>query len=250
MTTVLRSQTWAQLYFRDTLYAQVQRKQMVIKVGFLMFNIFIKILFFTLFCIINSFAQETLPLDSNSWVQLSFNKIPPNQVKFKESSILIDVNDSSSPLIYPIKKPKRIKGFKVKGHVVGKIAPQQQGFEEDVYLRFGLIQTGQKKLNTFQRLFAANWVKQLFDLAPKDKGLEIIRFFNLTDQKDKLSMSRLYPGTDLMEELVHTLLQEDGQFTMYHQFPEEIEIAGLWLSSNGDQAQSKFNIQIDSIELY
>jgi len=197
-----------------------------------------------------AYANRLLPLESQSWKQLNFNKIPPNKVTFQNQSILIEVQESSSPLIYPMQKTEIIQGFKVQGHVIGKIISPPGLFEEDVYLRFGLIQTGGRKLNAIQRLFSAPWVKQLFEMAPSGKGLEIIHFFNLTSEKEQLARSRVYPGTDLMQEYVHTLVQEDGSFSMVHQLPKEIEIAGLWLSSNGDHNKSSFHIQIDSIELF
>jgi hypothetical protein len=194
-------------------------------------------------------ASEVIPLDQKQWRTLTFNNIDPNKVEFRDGAIFINVNNSASPLIFPFTSPRNIKSFKVQGQVTGTIQSPNENFAEDSYMRFGLILTGSKKLNRLQRLFAASWVKLLFEMAPKDRGLDKISFFNLTDQAHRLNQFRVYPSSDLLEELVHTLLNEDGHFTMIHQFEEALEVAGIWISSDGDHTNAVFATRIDLIEI-
>lgn len=215
-----------------------------------MFNIFFKFIFMLCLLSTNALSMEVISLKSSDWRSLAFNKIPANRVSFTDGSITIEVNKSASPLVHALPTPQKIKGFKVKGRVEGKLHSPTQGFEEDSFLRFGLILTGSKTLNRVQRLFAASWVKLLFEMAPKDRGLEKISFFNLTDQSARLSSFRIHPSSELMEEYVHTLIQPDGEFTMVHEFEDETEIAGIWISSDGDDTQSSFTTTLDLIEFH
>jgi hypothetical protein len=124
-----------------------------------------------------------VPLQQNGqWTLLSFNKIPANAVEFSEKALKVKVAASASPLIYRFPESRIVSEFAWKLKIENfKESPSDQ-FPEDFPFRFGLVATGTNRMSRVQRLFAADWVKKLFEWSPPEKGLDKIYFYNLTSQ--------------------------------------------------------------------
>ncbi|NNE62087.1 MAG: hypothetical protein HKN35_14425, partial [Woeseia sp.] len=88
-----------------------------------------------------------------------------------------------------------------------------------------------------------------FKLAPEDSGVERINFLSTTQQKDRLGTSRQHPLSDLLYESRIVYLDAPGSFELKHDFPEPVETLGLWVSVDGDDTGSNFDLRIDSITL-
>lgn len=200
-------------------------------------------------------AAFVVPLKSaDSWQNLSFSKIPSNQVEFSDSGIKVEVKKSASPLIYPLNQPKSIKGLKVKGKVSHLIAfkdPLKQGEKglDDCVLRIGLVIPGDKKLNWATRMVAADWVKKLYSLAPKGSGIDHIYFLNLVQSEELKGKERTHPLSELIKEKNEWVIQGAGEFELSADFLKAKNVAALWISIDGDDTGSQYQVDLSNIEL-
>jgi hypothetical protein len=200
------------------------------------------------------FIVPTSTLDG--WTQLQFNKIPANTVSVKDGKIHAAIKSSASPLIYRLPTIQTVTGLswkvKVSGNMKSAEKAKKDAFEEDSYLRVGLVAAGAKKLGRLQRLVAPKWVKQLFDLSPPNVGLDKIYFFNLSQNPSLLNQSRNHPKSELMTEKVIAIKQTDVSEVNSEvnvDFPTPLPVAALWLSMDGDDTKSEFEVTLDEIVL-
>ncbi|MGE4132196.1 MAG: hypothetical protein AB7F86_11200 [Bdellovibrionales bacterium] len=194
----------------------------------------------------------TIPLSpSAGWQSLSFSKIKPNQVEIKDGRIDVKVNQSAGPLVLPLKETTSVTGFRVKLKIEGAIKETDSPFPEDAYFRLGLVAPGKRRMNRMERMFAAKWVKTLFDLAPKDSGIDKIYFYNLVPPKWPVGSNRVFPGSkDLMsEKIVANHDGKNGEVILDYKLDSPVNTAALWLSPDGDDTQSEFSLVIQEITL-
>lgn len=198
-------------------------------------------------------VMNLLPLRKESWVSLSYSKIPANRVYFADGEMRVKVNKSAGPLVYKFSKIESISEFYVRGKVVGSKAKEKTPFDEDSVFRFGLVGVGDKKLKGPLKFFAPNWVKELFSLAPKGIGLDKIYFFNITNRNELVGKSRTHPNSDLIHERTIAILNERGEIDLKYKLGSPIETAAVWISIDGDETQSEYEtilteIKFDSID--
>lgn len=192
---------------------------------------------------------QAVPLEDSRWVALSFNKIPKSQVAFKEGSMVVSVDKSAGPLVHKLDQPAALKSIRVKGEWKGSKKVESGPFDEDSILRVGLVVLGDKKLNAVKRLFAADWVKKLFALAPAGAGLDKIYFFNLTNREDMIGKKREHPKSDLIVERIEKAVAAEGKFDWEIQVSPPLNTAALWLSIDGDDTGSAFELTIRELVL-
>ncbi|MDH3490730.1 MAG: hypothetical protein OEM20_01855 [Gammaproteobacteria bacterium] len=192
--------------------------------------------------------------DLEPWTVLSFRNIQPNEVSVVDGALHIKVRGSASPLIYKFDEPTRIAGVTVVASWNGELhipAGAIQGDEnaDDFVLKFGIVEAGDRRLNWFQRRIAADWIKQLFKLAPKNSGVNRINFLSTTKQQELLGTSRTHPLSELLYETRVLYLDTPGRFVMTHEFSEPVESLGLWVSVDGDNTGSNFDLRLERITL-
>lgn len=193
-------------------------------------------------------ASPPIGLTADQWVVLSYQKIPKSTVTFG-SSLKIDVASSAGPIVHRLAVPKRVTGFKVLGSWQGQKSVESSAFDEDSVLRMGFVGEGTQTLGWIQKKLAAPWVLELFKLGEGAKGLDKIYFYNLTNRPPLIGKERAHPKSDLILERVVQVLDQPGKFQFEYNLTQPIQTLGLWLSADGDDTQSKFMLQIDSIEL-
>ncbi len=200
-------------------------------------------------------AETEIPVsDLQQWTSLEYRSIPANTVAVEGGNLHIAVNKSASPLIYKLDEPLRATSVTVKASWSGKLtipknAMQGEAGADDFILKLGIVEIGERTLNWLQRLIAANWIKQLFKLAPKGTGVERINFLSTTQQKNLLGTQRKHSLNDLLFETRITWLEAQGEFEMEYQFEEPVNVLGLWISSDGDDTESSFDLSIERITL-
>ncbi len=202
-------------------------------------------------------AALVIPL-SNGWTSLHFRKIEPNQVSYG-TSLKVSVKSSSSPLLYKLplndkKQPREFKSIHVRGHIKGRLnlpLDKRQGEKgaDDFLFKIGLVVPGPHRLGFFQRKLAADWILKLESLAPSNMGLDRVEFLTMVQDKRLLGQSRKHPLSDLLVEKYVQVQEGNGDFTLDYTFPEPIPAVALWLSADGDDTQSKFELQVDHLEL-
>lgn len=146
---------------------------------------------------------EKVSYDQNLWKQVSYRKLTPNQVEYKADAMLVSVDSSASPIVYKLPQGQSVKKIKYKIEVDGldlAAISSHKKLKEDSCFRVGLVLEGKQKLNFFQRKVAANWILELFKLAPEGKGLSHIEFYNIGWLKSQNGEKRTHPASDLIKE--------------------------------------------------
>ena len=193
--------------------------------------------------------------DLERWTTLPFNRIPANSVSVSDGAMHIAVDRSASPLVHKLDRPVRITGVSVVARWEGDLripegATQGDEDTDDFVLKLGIGEAGDRTLNWIQRRIAADWIKQLFRLAPEGTGVDRINFLSTTKTKSQLGSSRTHPLNDLLHETRITYLDGPGDFEMTHRFEAPVETLGLWISSDGDNTGSTFDLYIERITLH
>jgi hypothetical protein len=198
-----------------------------------------------------------IPLSTSlNWEVLSYRSIPANQIEFTKPGLQINVDKSASPLIYKFSQTEPIFQIEVEGRVssgtLNLIDPKQQGLKknDDFVLRLGLVTEGSKKLNWAQKLAAPAWIKRLHDVAPKGKGIHSIHFLEVSQTAELVGTKRTHYLSDLMTEEIVTSLNSDGSFRFTKTMSSPLPVLGLWLSTDGDDSGSKFQVVISRIDLF
>lgn len=198
------------------------------------------------------FATLLVPLQSPlGWQQSKFNSIPANQVEFSAVGIRIQVKESSSPLVYPLPSTKRVRGFRANLEIVGEMKAAGVSWPEDAYFRLGLVAPGTRRLGFGERLVAAAWIKQLFALAPKEAGIEKIHFFDLVAGNGYLGKKRDLPKSKglIDESIVAQRLPTERKIVFEYELPEPLDVIAVWLSVDGDDTHSSFELRLQNLQL-
>ncbi len=200
-------------------------------------------------------AIEVPVNDLAHWESLTFRNIAPNTVAVNNGALHIAVRSSASPLIHRLEQPTRVTGIRVVASWSGKLSipegmTQGDSGADDFVLKFGIVEAGDQTLNWFQRRIAADWIKRLYSLAPQGTGVQRINFLSTTQQSALLGTQRTHPLNDVLYETRITLLEGAGAFEMTHRFDEPVEVLGLWISSDGDDTGSSFDLEISNITLH
>jgi hypothetical protein len=165
----------------------------------------------------------------------------------------VNVAGSASPIIYPLDQPRLVRRVEVTGSLSELLAldANKQGLEgsDDFSLKIGLVVAGDKTLNGFQKLFSANWIATLFELAPQGSGVENIYFLNAVQGNTMLGQQRQHPLSDLIYENNVWLLDKPGNFSMSYTLDKPRKVIAIWLSIDGDDSRSNYSTMISSLRL-
>ena len=213
-----------------------------------------------LLSILMAFATPSLAFDIpvaslDAWQVLEFRKIPANTVAVNNGALEIAVDKSASPLVYKLAAPLTVTAVTVEARWAGAVnipdnSVQGEDGADDFVLKLGIVEAGDRRLNWLQRRIAADWLQQLFKLAPAGTGVRRINFLSTTQQAELLGSTRVHPLNDLLFETRVTYLPSPGEFTMSYRFPEPVEVLGVWISADGDDTASTFDLEIRRITLH
>lgn len=199
-------------------------------------------------------ATVVIPLDmKNRWTEISFGKIPANTVTYAVNNLTVHVNKSASPLVFKLDSPLNIQSVEVSLKFNGDLTNKAENakIEDDSVFRIGLVASGDQTLTGIKKLFAPDWVKKLFALAPDGAGLDKIYFFNVGRLANQMGLSRAHPKSDLMhEEIVAIKNPDQNSLSFTKIFDKPIKSAALWISIDGDDSQSKYDTIIENITLH
>jgi len=199
-------------------------------------------------------ASEVVLFSKDKWTKLKYPNIKQNGVEFNNQSMIINVDNSSSPLIYPFEMPSQFKEIKIDAEIIGnlKLASNKlQGVKgnNDFTLRIGLVYQGDKKLGFFSRKTAPAWVKKLFSLIPKNIGVSHVRFFNVFQDK-RLENDTPYKKKPKFFFHSYDIEQvKNGKIKATIKVPSNKKILGLWINSDGEDTMSIFSVKINKLIL-
>lgn len=190
--------------------------------------------------------------DAGAWQDLEFRRIPPNSVSFSSAGIRIAVAGSASPLIYPLPAPAAVSRVTVALSLKGGLRGQGAVgvWDEDSQFRLGLVRVGDRRLDAVRRALAPAWVRRLFSLAPPGGGVSRIEFLMLGRPPARVGDRRAHPSSDLLEERVVWLSDgRDGRRVLAAEVAPGPPVAALWLSADGDDTGSRYEVLVESIDL-
>jgi hypothetical protein len=199
-------------------------------------------------------AAFAVPLQQmTDWQLLQYNGIVPNQVSFTQAGMTVEVMGSASPIIYPLDEARLVRRIAVTGTLTEllKLDTANQGLQnnDDFSLKIGLVIAGDKTLNSMQKLFSADWVKRLYELAPEGRGIDGIYFLNAVQASTRLGQQRRHPLSDLIFENNVWLLDKPGDFAMTYTLDRPRKVIAIWLSIDGDDSGSNYSTLIKSLHL-
>jgi hypothetical protein len=199
-------------------------------------------------------ATFAVPLQQmNDWQLLQYNGIAPNQVSFTQAGMTVEVMGSASPIIYPLDEARLVRRIEVTGTLneLLTLDGAKQGLQnnDDFSLKIGLVVAGDKTLNSVQKLFTADWIKRLYELAPEGSGIDSIYFLNAVQAGTRLGQQRQHPMSDLIFENNVWLLDKPGDFAMAHILDRPRKVIAIWLSIDGDDSRSNYSTLIKSLHL-
>lgn len=188
------------------------------------------------------------------WEQESYSRVPKNEVSFSENGMLIRVNSSASPLIYPLDSTRKVAGFRVRGEFRGlpkfsDVSVQGEKGADDYALRVGFVVPGDKRLTGLKKILAPAWIVHLYSKVPKGSGLDRIQFFNVTQNPKQVGLHRVHPLSDLIQEDFFAAVSNPGPFDYEYVFKQPLDASAIWISIDGDDTKSGFDVVISSIEL-
>lgn len=197
-----------------------------------------------------TFAVVLLPLNESSFKILKYKKIPENRVKWK-NGIIIEVDKSANPIFYFLKKPTTISQVKLAGTINQINIPKELNQKDDFLLRVAPIFEGGNKLGMMQKMFAADWLIELYDEASKltESGIDDINFFAIGEQ-DKLGQKVENEYFGLKINTLFNSSINNNQFELNIPGKKDKKLLGFWISSDGDGSNAKFEITINKIKIY
>jgi hypothetical protein len=197
-------------------------------------------------------SEQIIPLTTaDHWQQLSYSSIKSNVVSYTADGLLIHVDQSASPLIFPFEHAENIDEVSVSIAIKGDIhlteAMQGEKGADDFVFRLGLVSEGNKTLNVFQRSIAAKWIKTLYTLAPEGAGIDNIAFYSVYSDNRLHAKSRVHPLSNLIVEHYVEKLPEKGELEFTFKPKSSARVLALWLSSDGDDTHSTYDVLIKKI---
>ena len=189
------------------------------------------------------------PFEPKSWVSLSFQKIPANEIVFSKNEISVKVNSSAGPLVHSLPEKKLVSRIQARGFLVGDKKQEAGDFDEDSIFRLGLVTPGKHTLTGPKRWFAAPWLKTLFSLAPEGTGIDSVQFLFVSNRETLDGKTRIHPLSKFLHEQVSSVLKMDKTFKVEKSFEPPLEVLALWVSIDGDDSKSAFETKIEEIRL-
>ena len=193
----------------------------------------------------------SVSLNPTEWMTISYPKINANTVKQAQDGLHIFVNNSSSAQVYKFEKPISLKEVKIKAHIKGeikyglKIPGSKQA--DDFPLRLGFILKGKNKLNFFQKAIAPDWLIELNSMSSKFGGLDKVYSLIFYTTKPNFK-KREHPFSSYFFEQVGGSFKNPKLDEIY-KLSIKNEVIGLWLSSDGDDTNSSFEVIVESIDI-
>jgi hypothetical protein len=197
--------------------------------------------------------QVCVPVsDRSSWRLLAFDHVPQHAVRFSPGGLDIAVRSSAMPLLCRLEQTIRASSIHVRGRISGKlqVLPEKQGQKghDDYTLRVGLVELGPNPIGARQLKSSPNWVKALSDCAPPGSGIAKVHFLNLAVDRSEIGRKRQHPLSKLLEEEIVAVPRSDGSFDFTHAIEPAADTCAVWISTDGDDTKSSFEVTIERIE--
>ncbi len=192
-------------------------------------------------------------LDPADWHLLSYRGIPSHRIFSKEQGMKIEVKRSASPLVALLPKPTVANELIIRAAIDGGLnlrdRPQGTKGADDFRLRIGLIYAGDQALDSFQLALAPSWLKRLAKLLPDGTGVSHVQFLNTYSDPVLQNLERAHPTTQLWQERFILDVNQMGKIDQSISVVDSAKVIGIWISTDGDDTDSCFDVFIEQISV-
>jgi len=193
-----------------------------------------------------------IPLNAPAgWNQMAFRDIRPNEVRFTDNGLVIEVKGSGSPLIYKLPPGTLVTIVEWSGYVSSMpkpVASAEEEYERDDYaLRIGLIVEGTDGPGWVERMFAPRW---LLDALRQigERPFSHVEFLALA-QRIPVGERRQSPGSKYVSQEVVGQLAIAGGFQISHDMRATLPVSGIWVHADGDNSESRFLVTLKNLKI-
>lgn len=191
-------------------------------------------------------------LHTNSFKVLKYGGIDSHHFINKNDSLVVKVNDSANPMIYKFDQAKYLSEIELKVKITGKLTlkDKKQGEEknDDFRFRLGLVFEGDNTISGFQKMFAPEWLKELFKLGEGYRGVDKIQFYTTYQDQSLKDTARDHYFSEYLKEIHNLHLDEKGMLNQKITPESDKKCLGFWIAIDGDDTDSKFTTEIIKIE--
>lgn len=197
-----------------------------------------------------TFSNE-IKLKSDTFKVLKYKGIASHKFSETEKGLKVEVKSSANPMIYKFEKASILKEVEIKLKVIGelKLKESLQGEKknDDFRFRIGLVYEGDHNISSFQKLFAPEWLKELFKLGEGYKGVDRIQFYTTYQDKRIADKSRDHYFSEYLKE-THNLKIDSNGFVSHRLKPEaDKRVLGFWIAIDGDDTESEFSVELQKL---
>ncbi len=187
-------------------------------------------------------------LNIEKWVHTPYKKNQSHSISSQDNAMLIEVRGSAGFLATPLSEPSQVREISIRGAFSGNLdlGGEMQGDSDadDFALRVGLIYSGERKLSWLQKRLAPKWLQDAFEFAPTDDaGIGRIVFYNFYSDQRLSGSQRIHPKLDLIEERFIDEIKPNFDYTFSIDGQEDV--LGFWISTDGDDTGSNFDLTIN-----
>ena len=191
-----------------------------------------------------------LELSEDLFTSISFKRIPPNQIEFKEDSIVFQVRESASFLLYPFGSVKKINQLRFDWKSKGELNVLNAKHEatkkgDDARIRLGLIL---KSKADFIDLFGTpEWIRKSAEVLnhPADR---IVFLLPGVFHEPGTSWKNPYsPKVDMIS--IPSTDLSDGWKQSEFLFEIPLETVGFMIMADGDNTHSSFSSEIKNLHI-
>ena len=195
---------------------------------------------------------ESVKLHTDNFKILKYGGIDSHKFVNKEGSLIIEVNDSANPMIYKFDQAKYLSEIAIKVKIKGKIKlkDKKQGEKknDDFRFRLGLVFEGDNTISGFQKMFAPEWLKELFKLGEGYRGVDKIQFYTTYQDQSLKDTKRDHYFSEYLKEIHNLFIDEKGIVDQKIYPEKDKKCLGFWIAIDGDDTDSSFTTEIHKIE--
>ena len=108
---------------------------------------------------------------------------------------------------------------------------------------------GEKRISGLKKLFAPSWIRHLYAQVPEGSGVDHVRFFNVTQNRDQLGKEREHPASELMREEFFGFVERPGTFSFQQKLRTPVSAVAVWISIDGDDTNSEYDVLLSKLQL-
>jgi len=196
-----------------------------------------------------------IDLSVEQWQLLEYHGIPGHALSQAGDRLHIAVKRSASPVVQAFSTPLQATRLHIRAYIDGSVdlaglpngvVQGNQSFD-DFRLRVGIIYEGNTTLDPFQLSIAPAWVRYLYRIVPEGTGIDHVEFLNSWTDHRLAGQQRQHPATPLWRERFLLETDPSGKINQTVMLEHDAQILGVWISSDGDDTGSCFNVYIEEL---